>query len=101
MSGMIGVRDNNPSQYFGLVAKINENNRLEVAPLSQQHLAEWYENYENLLFDEWWGMQIIKINNEVFTRKDLILSVANKDGGAHIDRNLPLSYLMQKIRSSH
>lgn len=98
---MIGVRDNNPSQYFGLVAKINENNRLKVVPLFQQHLEEWHENYTNLLFDEWWGMQIIKINNEVFTRKDLILSVANKDGGAHIDRNLPLSYLMQKIRSSH
>ncbi len=98
---MIGVRDNNPSQYFGLVAKINENNRLEGVPLSQQHLTEWYENYENLLFDEWWEMQIIKINNENFSRKELILSDANKDGGAHIDRNLPLSYLMQKIRSSH
>lgn len=98
---MIGVRDNNPSQYFGLVAKINENNRLEGVPLSQQYLAEWYENYENLLFDEWWEMQIIKINNENFSRKELILSDANKDGGARIDRNLPLSYLMQKIRSSH
>lgn len=34
---------------------------------------------------EWWETQIIfKCNNEVFTRKDLVQTTANKDGGAHV-----------------
>jgi hypothetical protein len=37
-------------------------------------------------FDEWWNGVIVKdINGDQLTRKDLVCSIANKDGGAHVD----------------
>jgi hypothetical protein len=45
-------------------------------------------------FDVWWSTNIIyKDNNKnIFTRKDLVLNVANTDGGAHIDPKLDEAY---------
>ena len=44
-------------------------------------------------FDDWWGKTIFVDNNGTkTTRKDLILAVANKDGGAHVDPSLDASY---------
>ncbi|MCF8304095.1 MAG: hypothetical protein K9I94_12525 [Bacteroidales bacterium] len=50
--------------------------------------------YEEIYFSEWWN-QIVLITNEgqdKFSRKSLILNLANKDGGAHVDENLDLDY---------
>lgn len=39
-----------------------------------------------LPFDSWWGEKVIRLPNKTtFTRKELILWLANKDGGAHVD----------------
>lgn len=48
--------------------------------------AEW--DYVFLLFNDWWN-QIINVmqNKNIFTRKSLILEVANKEA-AHIDLNI-------------
>jgi hypothetical protein len=45
-------------------------------------------------FNMWWeNMFVIKDKNgETFTRKDLVLNTANKDGGAHIDPSLDEAY---------
>ncbi|MFV7442382.1 hypothetical protein ACNPMZ_00865 [Acinetobacter pittii] len=44
-------------------------------------------------FDEWWNEIVIKDNSgEEFTRKSLVLNLANKDGGAHVDPKLNSSY---------
>ncbi|ROZ49405.1 hypothetical protein EEB13_05645 [Rhodococcus sp. WS3] len=38
-------------------------------------------------FDDWWTRHVIKdANGNLFSRRDLVLALANKDGGAHIDR---------------
>ncbi|MFE2961817.1 hypothetical protein [Nocardia tengchongensis] len=38
-------------------------------------------------FDDWWhGAVLLDANGAEFSRKDLVLALANKDGGAHIDR---------------
>lgn len=38
-------------------------------------------------FDSWWETPVIKDRGgETFTRRGLVLALANKDGGAHIDR---------------
>ncbi len=45
-------------------------------------------------FDIWWNKIVIanKNKNIFMTRRDLILYVCNKDGGAHVDRKLDKAY---------
>ena len=44
-------------------------------------------------FEEWWNMVVIKDEvGHIFSRRDLILTMANKDGGAHIDPILTGKY---------
>lgn len=45
-------------------------------------------------FDEYWNRKIfIDGKNNVFTRKDVVLAIANQDGGAHVDPNLEEKYV--------
>jgi hypothetical protein len=99
MSGMHGVRSSNSDQYFGLVAKVNADSTLIATPLYEQHLSEWYSRYLKLNFLNWWQKEIINSNGCKYTREDLILKVANKDGGAHIQNDLPTEYYLTKKRS--
>jgi hypothetical protein len=44
-------------------------------------------------FDHWWTKTIlIDTKGNKFSRKDLVLSVANQDGGAHVDPNINDKY---------
>ena len=44
-------------------------------------------------FDEWWENEKIFISKDAFlARKDIVLSVANKDGGAHFDSKVSENY---------
>ena len=45
-------------------------------------------------FDQWWDKRIIIRDNQknTFARKDLVLTVANTEGGAHVDSNLDQAY---------
>lgn len=43
-------------------------------------------------FEDWWNQIILDDNINIFTRKDLILEVANTDGGAHVDEKLNEAY---------
>lgn len=45
-------------------------------------------------FQWWWPKQkvIVDSKRQIFTRKDLVLAAANKDGGAHVDNQLDGSY---------
>lgn len=46
-------------------------------------------------FDDWWNQIIIFQKNPTpikYTKKDVILSVADTDGGAHVDDKLPQNY---------
>lgn len=49
---------------------------------------------DKLSFSQWWeGMFVIKDKNgDTFTRKELVLSTANMDGGAHVDPHLDKAY---------
>jgi hypothetical protein len=45
-------------------------------------------------FDEWWSKTVIAdLHGSRFSRGDLILSVSNKDGGAHMDPHLDEAYV--------
>ena len=57
------------------------------------HLDEFKFGRGKISFQEWWNQLVVKdINNNVFSRKDLILTVAHKDGGAHVDPELFKDY---------
>ena len=44
-------------------------------------------------FEEWWKKVIfVDDNKSQFTRRDVVLSVVNQDGGAHIDPQLDEAY---------
>lgn len=46
-----------------------------------------------LKFAEWWIEPVTRDNRrEVFTRRDLVLAVANQDGGAHVDPDIKEAY---------
>jgi hypothetical protein len=49
---------------------------------------------KKVTFDEWWNRIVIftPAENIEFTRKDIILSLANTDGGAHVDPELERDY---------
>ena len=44
-------------------------------------------------FDEWWNQPVLTdINKQTFSRKDIVLHVAEKDGGVHVDPELSNDY---------
>jgi hypothetical protein len=52
-------------------------------------------------FETWWNRSVfIDKNKNVFTRKDLVLTVADQDGGAHIDPALEEKYVALSRRNS-
>ncbi|NNG02632.1 MAG: hypothetical protein HKM95_00840 [Inquilinus sp.] len=50
-------------------------------------------NVDEKPFNDWWNeAQIRHSGGSTLSRKDLVLWAANKDGGAHVDQNLPSIY---------
>lgn len=96
MTGMVGVRGGQRGNYFGLVAKVELEGEYIALPLYKQHLPDWYQSYRRISFDEWWNNIVLKIDEHALSRKDLVLSMANKDGGAHIDIKKPENYTLAK-----
>lgn len=43
-------------------------------------------------FRAWWAGRVFDIDGHVYTREDLVTSVANMDGGAHVDPSLKAIY---------
>jgi hypothetical protein len=96
MTGMRGVRGSATDPYFGLIAKVNTGDSFIAVPLFQQHRPEWYEHYRMVDFTHWWEAVIVDVGGYQQKRCDLILKLANKDGGAHIDLHLPEDYSIAK-----
>jgi len=45
-------------------------------------------------FEDWWGRCVFRdAHGSQFTRKDLVLALANKEGGAHVDQELDAEYV--------
>jgi len=54
--------------------------------------APWPSRW--LRFEEWWNNKIIKDNRgRKFSRRELILHIAETDGSAHVDPELPADYM--------
>jgi len=74
------------------VMKVSANEAEYVAPLDD--LSSARDKNKKRSFDNWWKRLIIYEDNKnnTFTRSDLVLAVANTEGGAHVDPKLDQRY---------
>jgi hypothetical protein len=56
----------------------------------EPNLASGYSN--PLSLEDWWNQLVIVSYTDQFTRRSIVLSAANEDGGAHVDLNLSKEY---------
>src|SRR5215469_1578776 len=48
--------------------------------------------HELVSLERWWTEQYLVIGTVRSSKKDVVLDVANKDGGAHVDPNIPIRH---------
>lgn len=77
--------------YHGLVGLRIENSQSRYwAPLGEGAPGR---SGKYVLFPDWWNQVVIVDSFKArFTRRELVLALANKDGGAHVDPHLDNSY---------
>lgn len=77
----------NSSPYIGIVGKELTGNSDGTISIKYFPIYKQWTNFSQKVdFDTWWNTEIYdNRNGDFLTRKGLILNVANKDGGAHID----------------
>lgn len=57
------------------------------------HLDDVIQPASMISFDAWWnGIVLVDSNKNEFSRKDIVLYLANKDGGAHVDHEIDEKY---------
>lgn len=69
--------------WYGGLVKLTSSNFYELAPSKTP-------NYVPI--DDWWERVLFVDNNNSFSRQNIVLTIADKDGGAHVDNKLPLDY---------
>lgn len=75
--------------YAGVMVRISSvAKKVEYVP----NLDNSFPGLVEQTIDEWWNGLSIIVNGLSFSRKDIILGLANQDGGAHVDLNLKEKY---------
>ncbi len=87
-------RPKNIAPFMGLIAIginfVNGNSNASYIPRLDDDLRGTTRKKS---FEDWWNKIVLDDKKDnILTRKDLVLTVANKDGGAHIDPNLDRAY---------
>lgn len=87
-----GVGQENFSSYSGLVSKSIGPNGGKFTPYLDELIPG--QSFRPVKFEEYWnGIIFVDIKGNIFSRKDVILAIANKDGGAHVDSALDEKYV--------
>lgn len=93
------VRDPTEHVHLGLVRRINvgvndgQGGEAKYWPLcDERYFHSPREHFAMVAFDDWWGEHIFENRRSFLTRKDLVLAIANKDGGAHFDTEVEVRY---------
>ncbi len=79
------------------LVQIHMSNRgaLPKAQLDDAMTPRWVD------FDEWWnGIVLVDSAKNEFSRKDIVLHLANKDGGAHVDQQIDEKYNNLRTKNS-
>lgn len=84
---MSGGIFNDKTPYIGIVGKDLNGNPDGTVSIKYFPIYKEWTNYNSKIdFETWWNAEIYdNRNGDVLTRKGLVLNLANKDGGAHID----------------
>lgn len=89
----------NESVHLGLVRRINVGVKNGIGgeakywPLCNEKYFSMPNSKNSLTFINWWETEVIfSSSNSGLTRKDLVLAVANKDGGAHFESKVKKKY---------
>lgn len=85
--------------HLGLVRKINVGvhdgigGEAKYWPICDERYFPMPKSKKYLDFEEWWSTEkIFQSSESDLNRKDLVLSMANKDGGAHFDTKVQKKY---------
>lgn len=64
------------------------------------HLDDGIQSTQ-ITFDAWWnGIVLVDLEKNEFSRKDIVLYLANKDGGAHVDHEIDERYHNLRTKNS-
>lgn len=75
-----------------LTGLLNSPTGIQIVPLCSTPLDP-NRPPRSLSFDEWWSEPVLRSNDgEIFTRRQIVLIVANQDGGAHVDPEIEETY---------
>lgn len=77
----------NIAPYLGLLSlRITSGYGLEyVGNCKSKNQEQIFKREIFYRFEDWWNEIVIDDKKEVYTRRDLVLHVANKEGGSHLD----------------
>ncbi|MGF1957252.1 hypothetical protein ACQUFE_15250 [Enterococcus casseliflavus] len=89
--------------FLNTAFEIDENNLLSdnclvsMGPDENFEFFKYYPLFDSspksyIPFDDWWNQIVYRDTEKRFTRADIILFIADKDGGAHSDPKLPINY---------
>ena len=89
----------NESTHLGFVRRINVGVKNGIVgearywPLCSEKYFPMPNSKNSLAFIDWWETEVIfSSSNSSLTRKNLVLAVANKDGGAHFESKVQKNY---------
>ena len=85
------IPDNLMPSYCLVITKVTQSEWGYTPPLDNgpPHMYK----HGKVPFDTWWNkIVIVDPEKNMFTRKDLILTMSNKDGGAHVDPKISKAY---------
>jgi len=92
-------RDSKEVVHLGLVRRINvgvndgAGGEAKYWPLcDERYFPTPRQHFTFVTFDDWWGERVFENPKSYLTRKDLVLAIANKDGGAHFDTEVDERY---------
>lgn len=90
-----GINVQASSIYAGLIYKtINAGNGKYIVD-AEPNLDVWNTEKTIVPFDKWWNKNIVfydAVKKRRLTRFDIVRNVANRDGGAHFDPEIPVEY---------
>jgi hypothetical protein len=100
----LGLRS---GSYLSSVSPLNPRNKLTECNLLAIQISNSEARYlpviavgdtpqslQSVRFEDWWNDPVLKDNfGRTFSRRDLVLNVADSDGGAHVDPELDEAYM--------
>lgn len=89
-------RTNNMFTHHGLVAVRFRGNEISYIPL-----LDGSRNIQKIPFDVWWSATIFSDGQKrILSRADVVLTAADQNGGAHVDRSIREDYAELRYRNS-